>query len=292
LWRGAILFFRLKTTELLKNIANTAILSLCLVEAASAQFANAGDYAKNTDYFACAGVKSVEECRCYKSKLNCTVPSTQPHRNRFKPMRGKNPLEWQIKPNTELKDGFGVVRGVLRDKHVQINYGMRKMIKGTAHVYAFAEPIKGKGHGSGWIEESQLIDAPLNMPTLTHDVSGIKIDKTPYSIMQGMPKQYEGIKIRPKSYSPKNEAVADYFERPGGVINLIYSLPGNGGVSCDTFIINDDLRFYKAKNVEPINVPTFMPRSAKQIGELSFVFGKMADRYGWIPSEVLIKSAN
>jgi hypothetical protein len=247
------------------------------------------NYAKDKNYFSCVGDYDVQECRCYKSPLNCTVPNTQPDRNRLKPDNDNIKSEWKIKPNTKVKDGFGVVRGKLLERHVKINYGMRKMINGVSHVYAFAEPLKGGGTASGWIEESQLVNSPLPMPTLQHDVSNVQFDITPYKIKRGMPKEYDGVKIRAGSTSPKNEAVADYFERQGGVINLIYALPGNGGLSCDTFIIDDDLRFYKAANVTPIAIPTYPPRSSKQIGTLTFVFGKIADRYGWIPAEVLIK---
>lgn len=107
------------------------------------------------------------------------------------------------------------------------------------------------------------------------------------------------LKVLPKSGDDTSEKVRDYMLRDGGAINIVYGTPYVGGVSSDTLMVGQDqLAFQRVKPGAKGNRRTSLrislfetngtkPKSRK----MTFVYGKVADRYGWIALDALKKGA-
>jgi hypothetical protein len=202
-----------------------------------------------------------------------------------------------IKSGTHLFDGAGGDRGRVAAGSVKINFGQRKDINGEPHVYAFATTVKDGKVGangkdamgaSGWIKESALKDGPLKqMPTvdaprpLKGDLPG------EYKITGGSANRFGDLKVVPNSKA-RNERASDYLLRPGNVTNLLYNLPGQGGVSTDT--LPKGAPFVRAAGVEPVKIPLYRKGDDKVADHMTFVYGRSGDRYGWIAQDALKKA--
>lgn len=199
---------------------------------------------------------------------------------------------FKSKDGVRMVDGEGKDRGRLIESPVKINYGQRKTINGEPHVYAFATHIKtpqGDRSASGWIPEKALKDGPIqNMPSIEAPKPiGGDLKGGTFTITGGDPKKFGDLKVAPHISRKERVAAGDYMRRPGGVVNMLYNLPGKGGVSTDTF--KTGATFIRSAGVKPVQVQLYKPESSEQAGKMTFVYGRVGDRYGWIAQDSLAK---
>ena len=83
----------------------------------------------------------------------------------------------------------------------------------------------------------------------------------------------------------------DYLLRNGNVINLIYSTPGVGGASTDTFLVeHEKLAFCRVTSTSSRPTLVRIPVDDAKKKNMVFAFGSIAGRFGWIALDA-IKSA-
>jgi hypothetical protein len=83
----------------------------------------------------------------------------------------------------------------------------------------------------------------------------------------------------------------DYLLRNGNVINLIYSTPGVGGASTDTFLVeHEKLVFRRVTSTSSRPTLVRIPVDDAKKKSMVFAFGSIAGRFGWIALDA-IKSA-
>jgi hypothetical protein len=244
--------------------------------------AGAADELENVDDqgFASSG-------ECDRSPYNCKLPASPKDRNRIFNY-ATNSYEWSIASGTPLLDGVGRARGTVQPSFVLINYGARKSIGGTDHVYAFATKLEGGVHASGWVREKALKHGPIGrMPTVRlHDPGQGDYD-TVWTVTGGNPAAFAGLKVV-KDYDDGGCNATDYLARPGGVVNLLYNLPGSGGVSIDTYPLN--VPFRRSRGVLELDVSLYHEGGTKVVRTMAFVYGHIGNRYGWIARDALSAS--
>ena len=211
---------------------------------------------------------------------------------------------------TFLYDGNGLPRGPVLSDSTMVNFGMRKKIGGENYVYAFAVGFDaGTEHaGSGWVKESQLA-APLKMPTVNTPASPYGDSSKKYKLVGAPGDLYGHLKVGKGVLTRENVAASDYLTRAGGVVNMLFSLPGHGGVSNDTFAVGPKaaelaaaarangvavkdhaLTFIPAKGVPTVKIPLYVPKDATDADRamlarhptMEFVYGRIGDRHGWV----------
>lgn len=107
------------------------------------------------------------------------------------------------------------------------------------------------------------------------------------------------LKVLPKSGNDTSEKVRDYMLRDGGAINIVYGTPYVGGVSSDTLMVGqDELAFERVKPGAKGNRRTSLRISLFETNgtkpkprKMTFVYGKVAGRYGWIALDALKKGS-
>ena len=218
--------------------------------------------------------------------FNCKLPNQGAHNaNRADdPQNGTD--HWPIKAGTTLHDGFGNVRGTVTDHSVMINYGQRKIIGGLHYVYAFAVALDDGTHASGWIRSTAVKDDIASMPTVSDKDPGHGDYQTVFTVTGGDPNAFGDLKVDP-NFTGEHEAASDYLTRPGNVFNLLYNLPGVGGVTTDTLPIG--AHFHRSLDVKAVEIALYHPGGAKVAGHMMFVYGHVGSRYGWIAHEALSK---
>jgi hypothetical protein len=242
------------------------------------------------------------------------------NRNRIVHVRGPDAgkeIEFPIRTGVAMLDGNGVSRGQLLSDAVKINYGQRKVItpaggRPATYVYVIGASVRENGHtlsASGWVPLSALKDSSAKRhyqadlaAVVAHGPHGGDAPEA-YTIDGGVSKlaHYGDLKVNPGPHGagvPRHErlAASDYLERPGHAVNLLYSLPGHGGASTDTFKTGNP--FVPSAGVPRASVPLYLPahataaeRAAWRDGTLphtmDFVYGRVGDRYGWIAADAL-----
>jgi hypothetical protein len=229
------------------------------------------------------------------------------------------PIKEGLEESTHVYDGLGNDRGILPaylcKKGIKINFGQRKKMKVDGKVrnfvYGFAiqfkltkEQVKAGGwttkalNGSSWVPQAALKHTLKYMPTVvTKKPPPGSIG--PYPVTGGNPARYGNRKVVAKSVVA-NERATDYLARPGyypgeKYVNLLFNLPGHGGVSCDTVRAAKETHFYRARAVKPVSIPLYAPRSAKPPAKsprrMTFLYGYVktpsGKRYGWIAKDAL-----
>ncbi len=217
--------------------------------------------------------------------FNCKLnnPSSQ-NANRYdNPETGSD--RWTLDAGTELLDGLGNVRGVVSDRTVMINFGQRKTLRGAVHVYAFAVGLRSGVHVSGWVAE-RAVQGPIGrMPTASARNPGQGDYESEFVITGGDVAVFGDLKVRPNIPLTENVAATDYLVRPGAVVNLLYALPGLGGVATDTLPLGAPFR--RAQGVLARDLPLYRPSSARQVRTMRFVYGHVNGRYGWIARDAI-----
>jgi hypothetical protein len=223
--------------------------------------------------------------RSCKGPFDCKLPN----HNAASTNRATDPANgtarWPILPGTVLYDGFGHPRAAVAENAVYLNYGQRKQIQGTTYVYAFATLLANGMHASGWIPEAKVVDDVARlMPTVSARDPGSGDYSTTFLVTGGNPAAYGDLKVDPRFNGP-NDAAADYLVREGNVVNLLYNLPGVGGVSTDTFPIGAP--FHRSRGVEAVAIPLYRPGGSSVVAHMTFVYGHVGSRHGWIAHAAL-----
>jgi hypothetical protein len=219
--------------------------------------------------------------------FNCKLPN---HAGR-NANRYDNPTRpdglWVIHSGARLRDGFGNIRGTILSPLIAINYGQRKRIDGMSFVYAFAVQVTGYSEPiSGWILESSVQGPIDHMPTVSARNPGLGDYDHTFWISGGDPTQYGDLKVM-RNYTGPNGAAADYLVRPGNVVNLLYALPGVGGVSTDTLPIGRGTPFHRSRGVASVSIPLFQPGTSTVATTMRFIYGHVGTRWGWIARDAL-----
>ncbi|MBL8678086.1 MAG: hypothetical protein JNK05_02930 [Myxococcales bacterium] len=268
-----------------KFIATTSLIALALGACGPAD-PNANLYA-DTEAEPAASELAVDELR----GVECDGPFNCKHNNprSANANRYDNPEtgsdRWAIRDNTEMLDGLGGVRGVVRDSTVMINFGQRKELRGRTHVYAFAVGLRGGVHASGWVDQGAIVGPIGRMPTANARNPGHGDYETDFVITGGDPGEFGTLKVRPNIRLDENVAATDYLARPGNVVNLLYNLPGLGGVATDTLPVGAPFR--RSLGVLARDLPLYRPSSATQVRVMRFVYGHVNGRYGWIARDAI-----
>lgn len=272
-------------TSPMRSPALHALLALSLVACGVAD-PSANFYA-DTEADPSASELAVDEIR----GVECDGPFNCKHNNprsdnanRYdNPSTGSD--RWSIRDNTEMLDGLGGVRGVVRDGTVMINYGQRKQLRGRTHVYAFAVTLRGGTHASGWVDQASIVGPIDRMPTANARNPGRGDYETDFMITGGDPGEFGTLKVRPNIRVDDNVAATDYLVRPGNVVNLLYNLPGLGGVATDTLPVGAPFR--RSLGVLARDLPLYRPSSSAQVRVMRFVYGHVNGRYGWIARDAI-----
>lgn len=263
--------------------------------------------------------------KCYGSELNgqrAVDPAERGfiHDNRVinpAPLRADKPLDWELQPNTEVRDGAGVLMGTVppslevagrRVPVSMFNFGASKVMGGRIYVYAFSVSINSSAAGrvstSAWLPLDNVVnkEALLERAGLGKTrLPVLPLEATGYRITGGNPKQYltpygELSIVRQLSIGA---VPSHYLRRPSGTINLVYSVPGFGlgGEGTDSFLVSDGLEFYPAIGAKIFKQPTYYPSKHPQAGKISpetmtFLYGAIKTEgsdpiYGWIAKEAV-----
>jgi len=205
--------------------------------------------------------------------------------------------DWPILPGALLYDGLGVSRGAVIDPNgVRVNYGMRKTLVGVTLVYVWAVAIDTGYPASGWVREDALVHADLlraKMRTLVLPDPGAGLYETSWIVTGGDVGAFGELKVT-RGYSGGGRKATDYLVRTGGVVNLVYNIPGRGlgGYSVDSFPVG--VTFRRAKGVLQVEIPLYHPGGTTPVSSMRFVYGYIDDggqhRFGWIAKEALTQA--
>lgn len=227
---------------------------------------------------------------CEITGITCNAPHScmLPNLSAANPNRATNPAdgsnEWPITPDTTLFDGIGGAHGIIKSPSVRLNYGQRKVIGGDAHVYAFAVEIESGAGASGWIVQSAVEGDVESMPTVSAEDPGKGDYEAPFVVTGGDPAAFGDLKVDP-DFDGSHEAASDYLRRDDDVVNLLYNLPGVGGVATDTLPLG--VRFHRSRGVASVERPLYHPGSREIVRTMRFVYGHIGTRWGWIAYDAL-----
>lgn len=230
---------------------------------------------------------------------NCKLPNPypcmdprDPGANRLAHKYNSEDCHFTIASNTVLYDGFGNARGNVTDSQVRINYGQRKRLpNGTVVVYAFAVGTTN-GAASGWIREADVTESLGHMATVNAQNPG-NGDYVALWRMTGGPVPvrafYEDMVLH-NDHSPCTHLPKHYLLRPGNVVNLLYNLPGKGGVADDTYAVDTGDVFRRSKDVALHPIAFYhkdAPLHGEPFGYMDFQYGHVNGRYGWIARDAV-----
>jgi hypothetical protein len=246
---------------------------------------------------------AANQVRCEFNSYNCTVPNFEKVKNKDT-NRKYNDYDksyfWDLENQPELKDGAGNVRGHVKGQ-ARLNFGQRKKLAGVNHVYAWAVTLVGGGSASGWIREDSVhrVATIGKMPTAAPGkpdggfyetdwvVTGGDVDAAGNLVLNA---KYGNRKVNPNVTS--GEAASDYLVRQWvpatkvGYVNLLYNLPGTGGMTTDTLPLC--VHFKRFKAVKEVELELYFYDSAYQSDlKLHFDYGEIKGRRGWMTKELL-----
>ncbi len=212
--------------------------------------------------------------------------------------------------------GGKIVRDDRNHPCVRINFGqLKKMtVEGSNdrknYVYAFAASAGGKA-ASGWILAANVIESAFKRyDTPPRSGGNAQFAKTDYVLKAAT--DYSGcdlanydstrclpdwaqLKIRPRSGANVSEKARDYMLRDGNVVNLAYQTPLLGGAATDTFVaLPDALGFERVRSTDSdrrtiLRISLFNMNGTVPQRSMTFVYGRVEGRYGWVASAALKK---
>lgn len=243
------------------------------------------------------GATSATSC---DGPFNCKLPNPNPCKasggggsNRVAHPDDPKDCTFTIAPGTVMRDGKGTPRGTVTSTQVKINYGQRKVLPdGQSAVYVW-DAVTDQGHQSGWIYESSLTESLAFMPTVVAEDPGQGDYPRTWVVTGGSAQAlaYYDQMVLCADERPCGPVPNHYLVRPGGVMNIIYSLPGVGGVSNDTYLVDGAaLQFRRARGVPLLSIPYYdkdSPAGSEPVGRMQFMYGHIGDRYGWVAVEAL-----
>jgi hypothetical protein len=248
------------------------------------------------------------------------------------PLRAEKPLEWELRPGTEVRDGAGVLLGVVpptvtvggRTVPVSMfNFGAGKILRGRIFIYAFSVTValtpevaatlqpgaarNGRVSVSAWVPLDGVTQKELLLERLglgQAPLPALPLATRGRRVTGGDPKMYmttngELMIVRRWKEKAPPPVPSHYLRRPGGTINLVYSVPGFGlgGEGLDSFLISDGLEFFPAPGAKLFHQPTYAPPKSARAGQVSgrtmtFLYGALKTRegelvYGWMAEEAL-----
>jgi|GEM_PF-4096508 len=230
---------------------------------------------------------------------NCKLPNpypcddpADPGANRLGHRYNLADCHFNVRAGTVLHDGFGRARATVTDPSIRINYGQRKALPGgVTSVYAFTVATT-IGAASGWVHESDVTESLAYMGTVNAANPGNGDYATPWRITGGTTpvNAFYGDMVLHNTHKPCGHLPEHYLRRPGNVVNLLYALPGGGGVSNDTYTIGTGDTFRRSLGVTVRQVPFYhrdAPLSSAPFGQMEFMYGHVNGRYGWIAREAV-----
>lgn len=234
------------------------------------------------------------------SPWNQRLPSRPGESNRVKQAGGAGSELWPVRRGAPLHDGLGAVRGALAADSTKVNFGARRRIAGQWMLYAFATRITTPGgqtaSASGWVPEAAFGASLAFMPTIDAPVPVGGASGPRYRLTGGVPARFDGARVNPNIAATANvsERATDYLLRQGAYVNLLYNLPGKGGVAIDTLPVG--LTFVRATQVPSLSIPLYQTGSARRfrIPSMTFVYGRVVvprgeDRYGWVAVQAMAR---
>ncbi|HET8654015.1 MAG TPA: hypothetical protein VFL93_00680 [Longimicrobiaceae bacterium] len=232
----------------------------------------------------CQGAYS---CKLPNTEYRCTA-SGGGGSNRVSHPGNSDDCTFTIAPGTILYDGMGTARSTVTSTQVRINYGQRKQLPdGTTVVYVW-DATTTDGHASGWIPESDVTEDLSFMETVNDADPGQGDYPRAIKLTGGSAqlRAYYDQMVFCEDERPCGPVPNHYMLRPGNVVNVLYSLPGSGGVSNDTYLVDGRaVTFHRARGVPLLSIPYYdkdTPAGSPAVGEMAFMYGHVGDRYGWV----------
>ena len=193
---------------------------------------------------------------------------------------------------------------------MRVNFGQMKdmQVAGEAAPKRFVYAMTGAARGvpaSGWVPLDAVVDKANLVKMGSHAARVVRsLAKTSYVVKAAedwnqSPQTYDHELLPAWTKATLGKAskhvipqAGDYLLRTGNVINLIYSTPGAGGASTDTFVVEKDrLAFARAKSTAArptlVRVGVADPKRKSMV----FAYGSIAGRFGWLALDA-IKSGN
>ena len=221
--------------------------------------------------------------------FNCRLPNpggANQNSNRYD-IPGTDDDTWPLTPGTHIRDANGDALGEISSTQIAVNYGQRRVIDGQWHVFAFGPALTDGRHMSGWVRRANITDDRiLQMPDVHDRDPGMGDYDTVFHVTNAFTGMYGTLKVVPNSHDT-HEAASDYLDR-GGVIYLLYALPGVGGVATDALPIGATFR--RSRGVRSVDVPLYWPGGTNRDSNrpsMRFVYGHAGSRYGWIARDAI-----
>jgi hypothetical protein len=229
--------------------------------------------------------ESAVKGRC-NGPFDCFLPNPDPVRGNNDRLRNRyvGGVDFTLEEGTHLYTGFGGDRGAIVSHAVRINYGQRKTLLNAPFVYVLGVTLADGSGASGWVPESAIAEDIGYMHTVRAEDPGQGDYQTVFTITGGDVSAYGDLKVNP-NVKELHQAASDYLVRAGNVVNFCYNLPGTGGASDDTFPIGAP--FHRSLGVEHVDIPLYYPRGRVRVGHLTFVYGHVGSRWGWIARDAL-----
>ena len=192
---------------------------------------------------------------------------------------------------------------------VRVNWGQMRdiLLPGKTTPERFVYVLSGAAAGvpaSGWVPFAAIVEKAELAKMGAHTPRHVKtFASTSYVVKSAIdwkqdPKTFVADNLPSWALAGVGAATAhvkpqagDYLLRNGNVINLIYSTPGVGGASTDTFLVDHEkLGFRRVTSTasHPTLVRIRVDDAKKK--SMVFAFGSIAGRFGWIALDA-IKSA-
>jgi hypothetical protein len=227
---------------------------------------------------------------------------------------------WNVTTGPTMVEGTGIARGTVDDPNVRVNFGQRKRIGGVLNVYAWNVNITAPNGiayaASGWIPESSISSSELStkMPTATATAPAAgkyafsKSSKTKdyvyYSLKTAadygcgdgylpakcLPDWATTLDVAPDDRNAQNK-VMNFFLREGEVANLYYQTPWVGATATDTVGASGSVIFRRIVATPHhrtlLRIPLFQQGKHKVMGGITFLFGQLNGRWGWVNAYAL-----
>jgi hypothetical protein len=192
---------------------------------------------------------------------------------------------------------------------VRVNWGQMRdiLLPGTTKPSRFVYVLGGAAAGvpaSGWVPLAAIVDKSELAKMGAHTPRHVKtFASTSYVVKSALdwkqdPKKFVADNLPSWALAGVGAATThvkpqagDYLLRNGNVINLIYSTPGVGGASTDTFLVeHEKLAFRRVTSTAARPTLVRIPVDDAKKKSMVFAFGSIAGRFGWVALDA-IKSA-
>lgn len=203
-----------------------------------------------------------------------------------------------IQNDTWLYDNLGNQRQqVKKGQEARLNAGQRRDVKiGGAEVPCLLvfsiKDANSSRKRTGWIPERDL-PGSVAKKSWNPTISGGKVEVTDdeYEVLdKSVPDEHESRYVYPKQDGGENKA--KFYYANDGVVNFLLNLPHTGGGRYGSArdVLAPGTKFKRAKK-ESVKIPVYAKNGTKAVDSITFVYGRTANRYGWINHECLKKTS-